>query len=119
MKTKLILRQSFESLGFRLVSKSRIGSAFAMVIGVVAFIAVAVAIAIGYIVLVSTVNAAQTASTGLSSVQSVNLLSIGTSVTGAFLLLTVLPVVLAASLIIGALFLFMQFGQRSGAGGEM
>ena len=119
MQTKLNIRKSFESIGNKLVSKSRIGSAFAMVIGVVAFIAVAVAIAIGYIVLVSTVNAAQTASTGLSSVQSVNLLSIGTSVTGAFLLLTVLPVVLAASLIIGALFLFMQFGRQSGGSSEM
>lgn len=81
----------------------------ALVVGVVALIAVAVAIAIGYIVLVSIINNAQSAATQLTSAQSSNLSSIGTSVTGAFLLLTVLPVVVAAGLILGALFLFMHF----------
>lgn len=79
-----------------------------MVIGVVVFIAVAISIAIGYIVLATTVNSATTAAVNLTSSQSVNLNSIAVSVTGAFLLLTVLPVVLAAALIIGALFLFMR-----------
>ena len=86
-----------------------------MVIGVVVFIAVAISIAIGYIVLATTVNSAATAAVNLTSSQSVNLNSIATSVTGAFLLLTVLPVVLAAALIIGALFLFMRL--RGGSAG--
>ena len=86
-----------------------------MVIGVVVFIAVAISIAIGYIVLATTVNSATTAAVNLTSSQSVNLNSIAVSVTGAFLLLTVLPVVLAAALIIGALFLFMRL---RGGGGE-
>jgi uncharacterized membrane protein AbrB (regulator of aidB expression) len=95
--------------------KSRKGQGpLAMVLGVVAFIAVAISIAIGYIVLVTTVNTAGSAATGLTSTQSVNLQNLSTSVTGSFLLLTVLPVVLAAGLIIGALFLFMHFGGGGG-----
>lgn len=80
-----------------------------MVIGVVSLIAVAVAIAIGYVVLVSIVNNASSASVGLNSAQSVNFTSITGSITGSFLLLTVLPVVIAAGLILGSLFLFMSF----------
>jgi ABC-type multidrug transport system permease subunit len=92
--------------------KSRKGQGpLAVVLGIVAFIAVAISIAIGYIVLVTTVNTAQSAATGLTSTQSVNLLNLTASMTGSFLLLTVLPVVLAAGLIIGALFLFMHFGR--------
>ena len=86
-----------------------------MVIGVVVFIAVAISIAIGYIVLATTVNSAAQAAVNLTSSQSVNLTNIATAVTGAFLLLTVLPTVLAAALIIGALFLFMRL--RGGSAG--
>jgi hypothetical protein len=92
--------------------KSRKGQGpLAVVLGIVAFIAVAISIAIGYIVLVTTVNTAQSAANGLTSTQSVNLVNLTSSMTGSFLLLTVLPVVLAAGLIIGALFLFMHFGR--------
>ena len=84
-------------------------SGMALVVGVVALIAVAVAITIGYVVLVSIVNNAQSAAVGLTTTQSNNLSSIAASITGSFLLLTVLPVVVAAGLILGALFLFMHF----------
>lgn len=87
-----------------------------MVVGVISFIIVAIAIVIGYIILSAVSNTATLAagSAGLTSAQSTQLTSITNSVTGAFVLLTVLPIVLAASLIIAALFLFGAFG---GAGG--
>jgi hypothetical protein len=86
--------------------------AMALVVGVVSLIAVAVAITIGYLVLIAITNNAQNAAVGLTSVESVNLSSITASMTGSFLLLTVLPVVVAAGLILGALFLFMSFRRQ-------
>jgi diacylglycerol kinase len=114
MNTKTILMERLETAYTKHIKSRKGQGPLAMVLGVVAFIAVAISIAIGYIVLVTTVNTSQSAATGLTSTQSVNLANLATSVTGSFLLLTVLPVVLAAGLIIGALFLFMHFGRGGG-----
>ena len=82
----------------------------ALITGVIVFIAVGAAITIGYIVNVSIVNNASAAAGTLTSSQSVQLTNIGSNVINSFLLLTVLPVVVGAGIILGALFLFMHFG---------
>lgn len=86
-------------------------SGMALITGVIVFIAVGAAITIGYIVNVSIVNNASAAGGTLTSAQSVQLTTIGTNVINSFLLLTVLPVVVGAGIILGALFLFMHFGK--------
>ena len=73
--------------------------------GVIALIAVAIAILIGYIVLVQVQNTLPTST--LNTSQQTNLTNIGSSLTNAFLLTTVLPVVLVASLILAGFFAFM------------
>jgi len=99
----LILAGFFAFMGGEGWLKSRRGGT--VVGGVIALIAVAIAILIGYIVLVQVQNTLPTST--LTTTQVDNLNSIGDSLTNAFLLTTVLPVVLVASLILAGFFAFM------------
>lgn len=90
----------------------RMKRAAGVIVGLITLVAVAIAIPIGYIVLATVVNTVPSSS--LSSSQQTNLTNIGVQVTNAFLLTTVVPTVLAAGLIIGALFLFFHFRTSRG-----
>lgn len=84
----------------------------ALVVGVVSLIAVAVAITIGYLVLVAITNNAQNAAVGLTSVQSIDQLSMTGSTTRSFILVTVLTVPVATVLTLASPFLFMSLRRQ-------
>lgn len=104
----LILAGFFAFMGGEQKLKRRSGGT--VVGGVIALIAVSISVMIGYIVLVQVQNTLPTST--LSTTQQNNLNTIGSSLTNAFLLTTVLPVVLVASLILAGFFAFMGGEQK-------
>jgi uncharacterized protein HemX len=90
--------------------RKRNQSGTVVVMGIVVVIAVAIAIVIGYIVLVQVVN--NVPANTLNSAQSTQLSNISGQITNAFVLTTVLPVVLVASLIIGGFLTFFSFRRQ-------
>ena len=103
MKNHLTFRQ----LGGKLIAGFKNGNATAVIMGVIALIAVAISIIVGYIVLVQVVN--NVPSGQLTASQQTNLTNISTQLTNAFMLTTVLPIVLVAGLILGGFFAFFHF----------
>ena len=83
-----------------------------LVYGVVALVAFFVITGVGLIILYAVQNTATTASLGLTgnstTKQIGNLTALFNSLTGAYLMLPIVGIVLVASMIIGAFFLFIR-----------
>ena len=83
-------------------------AAMNLVYGVVALVAFFVITGVGLIILYSVQNTASTAVSSLTTEQSGNLTALFNSLTGAYLMLPIVGIVLVASMIIGAFFLFIR-----------
>ena len=79
-----------------------------LVYGVVALVAFFVITGVGLIIIYSVQNTASTAVSSLTSDQSGNLTNLFNSLTGAYLMLPIVGIVLVASMIIGGFFLFVR-----------
>jgi NADH:ubiquinone oxidoreductase subunit 6 (subunit J) len=79
-----------------------------LVYGVVALVAFFVITGVGLIILYSVQNTASTAVSSLTANQSGNLTNLFNSLTGAYLMLPIVGIVLVASMIIGGFFLFVR-----------
>lgn len=83
-------------------------AAMNLVYGVVALVAFFVITGVGLIILYSVQNTASTAVSSLTTDQSGNLTNLFNSLTGAYLMLPIVGIVLVASMIIGGFFLFVR-----------